>query len=148
MNDEKQILVGEQNFVKQVQQSLAAVNELIKNTREQFQVDLATTQTLFTENSKSKNRSKVIDLKGLSETIELLKENTGTKFEILDNTDKELASKIYDTQQMFHALEERLLETFEKEVKKVKDQNKTFEEGVNAKLQENDENVYILRESC
>ena len=53
--DEKSILENEKRFFQNIQESMASLNLIVVNTKEQLEANLAATQTLFSENVKSRS---------------------------------------------------------------------------------------------
>ena len=50
-----QMLKGEKKFIKSMQESIVSLNVIIKNTKEQLEANIGSTQTIFNENVKSNN---------------------------------------------------------------------------------------------
>jgi hypothetical protein len=66
---------------------------------------------------------------------------------ILDNNEKELAKKVYDTQRLFHEHAQNTNNVIDKEFTRIQKVTTTFEEILNRALKEQDLNViYISKE--
>lgn len=77
----------------------------------------------------------------------MLKENVFSKMGILDNNEKELAKKVYDTQRLFHEHAQNTNNVIDKEFTRIQRVTTTFEEILNRALKEQDLNVrnFFLR---
>ncbi|EAR91638.1 hypothetical protein TTHERM_00393070 (macronuclear) [Tetrahymena thermophila SB210] len=89
-NEEKSIVEGEQRFIKQMHDSIQAIHSIIKFTKEELEANLASTQTLFSEN-----------VKNFGHQIEVIKENLETKVMLLERGYKEVNYKVNETKQLF-----------------------------------------------
>lgn len=51
--DEKEMLENEKKFLQNIQESMNSLNQIVTNTREQLEANIAATQTLFNDNVRS-----------------------------------------------------------------------------------------------
>ncbi len=128
--DEKEMLENEKKFLGNIQESMNSLNIIVTNTREQLEANLASTQTLFNDNVKS-----------LSKTIELLKNNVYSKLNAFDTSMKDLDGRVSDTQKGFHEHTITINETLDKEFSRIEKVTMKFEEIMNAALKMQDEKV-------
>lgn len=86
---------NENKFVKEVQETITSLDTIVKNTREQLDANIASTQTLMTEN-----------LRNVAKTMEVLKENMFAKMGNVDSSMVELNKRMGKTIEAFneHAL--------------------------------------------
>lgn len=109
------MLEGEKRFAEQVHQSLGSLNTIVKNTKEQLEANIATTQTLFNENIKSISFSKVCNLtfhSAINETLQVLKKDVYNRLNIVDLGQSESRQKAQDTQVQFHQHAQSINEVF------------------------------------
>lgn len=106
-SDEKDLLEGEKRFAEQMHDSIASLNQIIKNSKEQLEANIAATQTIFNENVKStlylfEQFLSMLIMAGLSQTMNVLKENVYAKLNLMDNTQKDQHQKLQETNSQFH----------------------------------------------
>ena len=116
---------NENKFIKEVQETISSLNTIVKNTREQMDANIASTQTMMTEN-----------LRNVAKTMEVLKENMFTKMGVLDNSMVELDKRMANTIDAFndHALTTK--QSLEKEFDRIEKVNRQTESLVNNSLGE------------
>ncbi|CAD8103369.1 unnamed protein product [Paramecium sonneborni] len=115
-NDEKQILLGEQKFMKQMHDSVASLNQIIKNTKEQLEANLAASQTIVTENIKS-----------ISKTVDIIRESSLAKVALIEQGQKELNFRVGETRQMMHEHANLINNSLQKEFQKQQELLQNYE---------------------
>jgi len=109
--------------VKEVQETITSLDQIVRNTREQLEANLAATQTMMTEN-----------LRNVASTMEVLKDNMFTKMGTMDSSMLEMNKRVGRTVEAFneHALSTN--QRLEKEFGRVEAVNKKVESVLNTSL--------------
>ncbi|CAD8081620.1 unnamed protein product [Paramecium primaurelia] len=123
-NDEKQILLGEQKFMKQMHDSVSSLNQIIKNTKEQLEANLASSQTIVTENIKS-----------ISKTVEMIRETSLGKVALIEQAQKELNFRVGETRQMMHEHANLINNSLQKEFQKQQEQLQNYEQQMQKSME-------------
>lgn len=76
--------------MKEVQETITSLDTIVRNTREQMDANIASTQTLMTEN-----------LRNVAKTMEVLKDNMFTKMGTMDKSMLELNKRMASTMDSF-----------------------------------------------
>ncbi|KAM3143632.1 hypothetical protein pb186bvf_004394 [Paramecium bursaria] len=134
-NDQKQILLNEQKFMKQMHDSVTSLNQIIKNSKEQQEANLAASQTIVTENIRS-----------ISKTLDVVKETTLTKVQLIEQGQRELNYRVGETKQMFQEHANLINTSLQKEFQKTQEQLQVYEKAYQKSVEDQNQMISTERQ--
>lgn len=125
---EKESLESEQQYLSHIQDSISALHQIIKGNKDQIDANLAMTQTLVGE-----------DLKALTKSLEVLKENVQGRLGQMDGSVKEMKEMFGELQNHMHVFSVNIDRNFEKEVRRFEKIGDGFQEILEKGLERGEE---------
>lgn len=131
--DQRDILEKENKFVKEIQETVSNLASIQKNTREQLDANIASTQTMFAEN-----------MKNMSKTIEIVKDNMFSKMGLLDGNMSELNKRMGATVEAFNEHTLNVSENLDKEFDRLNKVTQKYEEIVHKGMKDMHDRVDFI----